>query len=55
MGAVTTNQARDFYRAAASFYRQDPWRSVGEDEPIEVASEPPQGGPRFAIVLGKRG
>src|SRR5262249_1436076 len=55
MAAVTTDQARDFYRAAASFYRQTPWRSVGGDEPIEVECEQLEGGPRFAIVVGKKG
>ena len=55
MSGVTTTQARDFYRAAASFYRQAPWRSVYGDEPIKVKSEPLDGGPRFAIVLGKKG
>jgi hypothetical protein len=53
--AVTTEQARDFYRAAARFYRQVPWRSVGSDEPIQVECQPREGGPRFAIVLGKEG
>ena len=55
MSGVTTTQARDFYRAAASFYRQAPWRSVGGGEPIKVKCEPLDGGPRFAIVLGKKG
>jgi hypothetical protein len=55
MSGVTTTQARDFYRAAASFYRQSPWRSAGADEPIKVKCEPLEGGPRFAIVLGKKG
>jgi len=55
MSGVTTTHARDFYRAAASFYRQAPWRSVGGGEPIKVKCEPLDGGPRFAIVLGKKG
>jgi hypothetical protein len=55
MNAVTTGQARDFYRAAASFYRRAPWRSAGADEPIEVECEQVGGGPRFAILLGKKG
>jgi hypothetical protein len=55
MSGVTPTQALDFYRAAASFYRQAPWRSVGSDEPIQVECEPREGGPRFAIVLGKEG
>ena len=55
MGVVTTEQARDFYRVAASFYHQAPWHSVGGDEPIEVKCEQLEGGSRFAIVLGKSG
>jgi hypothetical protein len=55
MSSVTPIQARDFYRAAATFYRQAPWRSVGGDEPIKIQCEQLEGGPRFAIVLGKKG
>src|SRR5262245_38984547 len=55
MAVVTPDQARDFDRAAASFYRQAPWRSMSLDEPIKVECEQVEGGPRFAIVLGKRG
>jgi hypothetical protein len=55
LAGVNTEQARDFYRAAAGFYRQSPWLSVGGDEPIKVKCEPLDGGPRFAIVLGKKG
>src|SRR4051794_15499784 len=55
MSEVTPTIARDFYRAAASFYRQAPWRSVGADEPIEIKCERPEGGSRFAIVLGRKG
>src|SRR5947209_5503198 len=55
MKCVTLTQARDFYRAAASFYRQAPWRSAGADEPIKVKSEQIEGGSRFAIVLGRKG
>src|SRR4051794_16466359 len=55
MNCVTPDQVRDFYRAAASFYRQAPWRSVGGDEPIQVECEQHEGGPWFAIVLGKKG
>lgn len=55
MSEVTLEQARDFYRAAARFYRQAPWRSVGGGEPIKVECEQLEGGPWFAIVLGKKG
>jgi hypothetical protein len=54
MSDVTPTQARDFHRSAASFYRQVPWCSVGEDEPIKVKCEQLEGGPRFALVLGKK-
>jgi hypothetical protein len=55
MSDVTPAKARDFYRAAATFYRQSPWRSAGADEPIKIQCEQLEGGPRFAIVLGKKG
>jgi hypothetical protein len=55
MSKVTPIQARDFYRAAATFYRQASWRSVGGDEPIKIRCEQIEGGRHFAIVLGKKG
>jgi hypothetical protein len=55
MSRVTPIQARDFYRATATFYRQAPLRSVGGDEPIKIPCEQLEGSPRFAIILGKKG
>lgn len=55
MNDITPAKARDFYRAAARFYRESPWRSAGADEPIKVKCEPLEGGPRFAIVVGRKG
>jgi hypothetical protein len=55
MPDVTPEQARDFYRAAASFYRKAPWRSAGEGETIKVECEPLDGGPWYALVLGMGG
>jgi hypothetical protein len=54
MNGITPTLACDFYRAAASFYRQAPWRSVGGDEPIKIMCEQVESSPRFAIVLGKK-
>ena len=54
MNDVTPEQTRDFYRAAASFYRQSPWRSVAEAETIKVECEQLESGPWYAIVLGKK-
>ena len=53
MGTVSTEQARDFYRAAANFYRQAPWRTVGEGETIEIRCQQLSGGPWYAVILGK--
>jgi len=55
ISGVTLTQARDFYRAAASYHRQSPWRSVGGDEPIKIECEPLEASARLAIVLGKKG
>jgi hypothetical protein len=52
---ITTTQARDFYRAAASFYRSAPWREVAEQETVEVRCEQLTTGPWYAVVLGKKG
>jgi len=53
MGSVSAEQARDFYRAAANFYRQTPWRIVGEGETIEIRCQQLSGGPWYAVILGK--
>jgi hypothetical protein len=54
MDGVTTEQVRDFHRAAASFYRHSPWRSVAEAETIKVECEQLTGCPWYAVVLGKK-
>ena len=53
MGTVSPEQARDFYRASASFYRQAPWRTVGEGETIKIQCQQLGGGPWYAVILGK--
>jgi hypothetical protein len=53
MGTVSAEQARDFYRAAASFYRQAPWRTAGEGETIKIKCRQLDGGPWYAVILGK--
>jgi hypothetical protein len=54
MDGVTTEQSREFHRAAAHFYRQSPWRSVAEEETIEVECPQLEGGPWYGVVLGKK-
>jgi hypothetical protein len=48
---VRREKARIF-RAAASFYRQAPWRFVSERKTIKVKSQQLEGGPWYAMVLG---
>ena len=55
MPGIPPSQIRDFFRAAASFYRQAPWRKVDEGEPVRVECEAVGQGRRFAVILGKRG
>src|SRR4051794_38200609 len=55
MPGIPPTQARDFFRAAARFYRARPWRTVDEVEAIKVRCEGVGPGPRFAMILGKRG
>jgi hypothetical protein len=54
MSDVTVDQSRDFYRAAAHFYRKSPWRSVSEGETIAVECAQLEGGPWYAVLLGKK-
>lgn len=55
MDAITPEQTRQFYRAAARFYRHSPWRAVHEQETIEVRCAQLAGGPWYAVVLGRKG
>jgi hypothetical protein len=55
MAGVTPEQTRDFYRAAANYYRHSPWRSVSESETIKIGCGQLDSGPWYAVVLGKKG
>jgi hypothetical protein len=55
MPGIPPSQVRDFFRSAASFYRQAPWRTADAGETIRVECEAGGHGPRFAVILGKRG
>jgi hypothetical protein len=55
MPGIPPSQVRDFFRAAARFYRATPWRTVDEGEPIKMAIEAVRHDPWFAVILGKRG
>jgi len=51
---VTVPMVEGLFEAAASFYREAPWRWVDDSRPIEVRY-PPDGRPRYAIVMGHGG
>jgi hypothetical protein len=55
MPGIPPSQVRNFFRAAARFYRATPWRTADEGEPIKVAIEAVRHDPWFAVILGKRG
>ena len=39
MPGIPPSQVRNFFRAAASFYRQATWRTAGEGETVWVEGE----------------
>ena len=51
---ITEPMLRDLFAAAANYYRQAPWRWIGNWEPIEVRY-PAKSSPRYALVLGSGG
>jgi tetratricopeptide (TPR) repeat protein len=52
---VKPEQVREFFGAAAEFYRRAPWRQVRGDLPIRVGSNKYQSGPWYAVVMGQSG
>lgn len=52
---VTEETLGKFFRAAADFYRQTPWRSIAGDTIIQVESDALTSGPWFAVIMGQSG
>jgi hypothetical protein len=52
---VTPEQVGSFYEAAASFFRQAPWKKVGYEAAIKVECDKYQSGPWFAVLMGQSG
>jgi tetratricopeptide (TPR) repeat protein len=52
---VTPEQVGSFFGAAASFFRQAPWKKVGYESAIRVACDKYQSGPWFAVLMGQSG
>jgi tetratricopeptide (TPR) repeat protein len=55
MPGVTPEQVGSFYEAAASFFRQAPWKKVGYESAIKVECDKFQSGPWYAVLMGQSG
>lgn len=55
MPGVTPDQVGGFYEAAASFFRQAPWKKVGYEAAIQVECGKFQSGPWYAVLMGQSG
>jgi hypothetical protein len=55
MPGVRPEQVASFYQAAASFYRQAPWKNVGYEAAIKVECDRFQSGPWYAVLMGQSG
>ena len=55
MPGVTPEQVGGFYEAAASFFRQAPWKKVGYEAAIKVECDKFQSGPWYAVLMGQSG
>jgi hypothetical protein len=55
MPGVTPAQVGSFYEAAAFFFRQAPWKKVGDESAIKIECDKFQSGPWYAVVMGQSG
>jgi tetratricopeptide (TPR) repeat protein len=52
---VTPEIAASFHQTAARFYRQTPWRFLGDDNAIKIECDRYQSGPWYAVLMGQSG
>lgn len=52
---ITPELVADTFLAAAQFYRDAPWRNIPGEVPIRLVSSSLEGGPLYAIVMGRAG
>jgi hypothetical protein len=52
---ITPEQAGRAFEAAAAFYEQAPWRSLGYEQTLRVECDSLAGGPWFSVVFGQSG
>src|SRR5262249_60815696 len=55
MPGVTPEQVRSFYEAAASYFRQAPWKKVGYEAAIKIECGKFTSGPWYAVPIGQSG
>jgi tetratricopeptide (TPR) repeat protein len=55
MPGVKPAQVGSFFEAAASFFRQAPWKKVGYEAAIRVECAKFQSGPWYAVLMGQSG
>jgi tetratricopeptide (TPR) repeat protein len=55
MPGVKPEQVGRFYEAAASFFRQAPWKKVGYEAAMKVECARSQSGPWYAVLMGQSG
>jgi hypothetical protein len=55
MPGITPTQIGSFFEAAASFFRQTPWKKVGYEAAIKVECDKFQSGPWYAVLMGQSG
>jgi hypothetical protein len=55
MPGLRPEQVGSFYEAAASFYRQAPWKKVGYEAAIKVECDRFHSGPWYAVLMGQSG
>jgi hypothetical protein len=55
MPGVTPDQVASFYKAAADFFRQAPWKQVGYEAAMKVECGKFRGGPWYAVLMGQSG
>src|SRR5579871_3386983 len=52
---IRREQVGRFYEAAASFFREAPWKRVGYESAIRVECDKFQNGPWYAVLMGQSG
>jgi tetratricopeptide (TPR) repeat protein len=55
MPGITPEQVGSFFDAAASYFREAPWKAVGYEAAIKVVSDQTQSGPFYAVIMGQSG